>query len=47
MAETHLYEQQISGYQRERGWGEVDGVKRVKCLVMEENLTSGGKYTMQ
>ena len=29
------------------GWGEVEGVKGVKYMVMEEDLALGGEHTMQ
>ena len=29
-----------------RGWAEVDGVKGVKYVVTERNLTMGGEHTV-
>lgn len=44
---THRHREQYGGYHREEGYGLVNGKKKVKYMVMEENLALGGRLTMQ
>ena len=46
--ETHGHGQWTSGYQRlgDRGMGEVEGIKGVKYVMRERNLSMGCEHTV-